>query len=366
MDNRYFDLLSATSDDLAANESFQAFVLNEGGADIAFWQDFIFRHPEKQRDFNEAIELIRALRFHKKELRPDIKAAHLQQLLAKIDAEQIATVTIPRRADRHSPIARRPFLSGSYRTAASLAGILMVMTGAIYLFFGQSFSRDMVTLQSGYGENTTVTLPDSSTVILNGNTKLTYRADWDDKTQREVWLEGEAFFDVHHKGTEDKNRFIVHTPQMNVEVLGTRFNVFNRADKANVVLNSGKVRLNFDIAGDSSTVLLVPNEAVEFSRKDLSVIKKRVNAESLTSWRNKVWVFENTPLQSIAEMIEYNFGVETTFGAGVDPREQLVGTVPSGNLDVLLEVLSKTSDLEIVRNGQQIVISKRHRTTILP
>lgn len=353
MDDRYSDFYKYTSQDLAADESFQNYALRKNRADIEFWEEFIRRHPERQRDFDEAIEILRLFAFRKPRMVPD-KQGEFDRLVSSLATTGRAVTPKTRRLQ-----------SVVYRLAASVGGLL-ILVSAVYYTSTELFGDEALTYETGYGQNITCELPDGSTAILNGNSKLVYKGNPDSPNMREVWLEGEAFFDVIHKGNSAADRFIVHIPQMTVEVLGTKFNVFNRDDKANVVLNSGKVKLNIITSADTSTVVMAPEEAVEYSRTDNKLIKKHVNAETLTSWRNKVWVFENTPLDKIAEMIEYNFGVETSFGPDVDPREQLEGTVPSENLDVLLAVLSKTSNLHVVRNGSRILITKNSPSLIKP
>jgi ferric-dicitrate binding protein FerR (iron transport regulator) len=176
-------------------------------------------------------------------------------------------------------------------------------------------------------------------------------------------LDGEAFFDVKHKSMQQNARFIVHIPGMDIEVLGTKFNVFNRADKANVVLNTGKVKVRIVSKEDTSSVVMMPDEALEFSRKDFTVKKRQVKAEVLTSWRNRVLIFEKTPLSRIGEMIEETYGVDVIFSADVDTKEELEGTVPSEKLETLLTVLAKSSNLHITRQEDQIIISKHDRKT---
>src|SRR5690606_15777064 len=107
------------------------------------------------------------------------------------------------------------------------------------LFKNQSSSWLQCT--TGYGETRKINLPDGSLVVLNANSELKYESNWQQAPMREVWLQGEAFFEVV-KTTEEK-QFIVHTGSLDVEVLGTQFNVHNRHQKVQVVLSSGKVKL---------------------------------------------------------------------------------------------------------------------------
>src|SRR5690606_22589795 len=120
-----------------------------------------------------------------------------------------------------------------------------------------------------------------------------YPEDWDHQAVREVWLEGEAFFHVQEKSSPGGIKFIVHTEGVDVEVLGTRFNVRNRRHATEVVLNSGKVKLNF---GGKEEVLMEPGDLVEYSAKTQSYAHKQVNSETYTSWRNHVLTFDESTL----------------------------------------------------------------------
>ncbi|RRA99161.1 FecR domain-containing protein [Larkinella rosea] len=336
-----------TSEDFATDESFQAFVSGTNAEAVQFWEHFIREHPEKQREIDEARALISLLTPQKPVVSEEQKNRELERLLVSIGANESSV---------------KPLWSDSTQTtwwnrwpgwvAASLAGLL-VLAGGTYFYLNRT-AKELISYQTAYGENRTFTLPDSSVVTLNGNTKLRHAPNWGGKHDREVWIDGEAFFDVRHK--VNNARFVVHTSDLDVEVLGTRFNVFNRNDKTNVVLNSGKVKVNIMSEKDTNRVMMVPGETVEYFRKDKKVVKNQVNAEALTSWRNKVLVFENTPLYKVGEMIEDTYGVDVIFKDNVKANQKLVGTIPSDNLDVLLTVLAKSSNLRIIRTDNQVVI----------
>jgi transmembrane sensor len=360
----FSDFIAFSCLELAANESFQAYAFRLTEEDILFWEKFISTHPEKQSEIDEAVEILSLLSFQKNNTPSQFKEPELNRLLASISGSEHQESFFLSSEDEnelapHPSFWQRTSDNRSYGIAASLAGFLVVF-GAVFFFLKDRLNDPTVTYETKYGENATFTLPDSSIVILNGNTRLSHHSDWDGNTMREVWVDGEAFFDVKTKGDSEDTRFVVHTPGMDVEVLGTKFSVFNRDDKANVVLNSGKIKLKIASSRDTS-MLMMPDEAVEFFRKDNSITKKQVRAEVLTSWRNKVWVFENTPLYKIREMIEYTYGVEVIFKSNVDVNEELAGTIPSENLEVLLEVLAKSSNLHITRNKDQIIIEKKIR-----
>ena len=352
---RFSDFIDFTAEELAANESFQSYVFRTDEKAIAFWHGFIKAHPEKLAEIREASHLLSLLTFRGVKMRTQDKQSELRRLLASLSLRK-AKEDGPEKskgADHPATWAQRLLCFPLTRMAAAASAIAVLWC----VWFYSAGVRE-VTYQTGYGEKATYVLPDSSVVTLNGNSRLVHKDDWSDARAREVWLEGEAFFDVTHKTARESARFIVHIPGMDVEVLGTRFNVFNRQDKANVILNAGKVRVRIASEKDTSSVVMVPDEVLEFSRKDLTVTKKRVKAEVLTSWRTHVLIFENTPLSRIGEMIEDTYGVEVIFREGVDTTEELAGTVPADKLETLLNVLAKSSNLHITRQHDQIIISK--------
>ena len=356
--SRFVDL---SSQELAADESFQSYVFQKNTDDLSFWRDFIALHPEKQAEIDEAIEILTLLTFKKNRNTEAFKETALNRLFASISASDrgkriYLNLRDPEERRRQISIPRL-FASRWSRLAASTTGLLMIL-GAAFLLMIEFRDQGSVVYETRYGENSTIQLPDSSIVTLNGNTRLTLHEDWSGDAAREVWLDGEAFFEVENKGSSGDARFIVHTPGMDVEVLGTKFNVFNRDDKANVVLTSGKVEVRIASESDTSSVVMMPDEAVEFLRNDHTITKKQVKADVLTSWRKKILVFENTPLYQIAEMIEYTYGVKVVFRKNVNANEALAGTIPSENLEVLLNVLAKSSNLNITRNENRIVIEK--------
>jgi transmembrane sensor len=357
--NGFSDFNDYTSHDFAANESFQSYVIRQRKEDIQFWEDFIRRNPGKQAEMEEAVEILSLLAFKKIKISAGQKELELTRLLFSTgrfekNKKRIFSANI----NEGNANPQHIFDHQWSRLAASISGLLILFS-AVFFFSNRSWKDNTITYQTSFGENTTFILPDSSVVILNGNTRLTHQAGWNGKNKREVWLDGEAFFDVRHKGQSENALFVVHTPGMDVEVLGTKFNVFNREDKTNVVLNSGKVKINIASQHDTSTVMMMPDELVEYFRKDRLITKRQVNAEVLTSWRNKVLVFENTPLYKIRDIIEDTYGVHVIFRSNVDAGEKLAGTIPSDNLDVLLTVLAKSSNLHITRNKDQIIIEKK-------
>jgi ferric-dicitrate binding protein FerR (iron transport regulator) len=255
-------------------------------------------------------------------------------------------------AVRPRTVAFRPFLRPG-RWAAVLTGLLL-LAGAGY-FATQRYYLT-ITQATAYGELRTLTLPDSSTVTLNGNTRLRYARFWPAGQARRVWLEGEAYFDVRHLGGHaPRARFVVHTARAEVEVLGTRFNVTGRSRRTRVVLESGKVQLTVREARHADRLVMQPGDLVELAETGQPALRK-VDPGKHAAWRRHRIVLDNTSLAEIAQLIEDNYGRRVVVRAGAATGKRLSGSVPSNNLNVLLKALSQLFGLNITRQADQIII----------
>ncbi len=248
----------------------------------------------------------------------------------------------------------RPLWLRPMAVAASVAVVLLAAVG--YWLFPSPAPR--ATYRTGYGQTREITLPEGTRVVLNGNSTLTIPAHWPASGPREVWLDGEAFFAVTHR--PDHRKFVVTTPgRLRVEVLGTEFNVYQRQQRTKVSLNAGAVQLHLGPAGGSGPLRMQPDELVEFDGRSERLTRKRVNAEMISSWKNKKLIFENTSLREVAQLLGDTYGVTATVGTPSLLEQRFSGTVPNENLDVLLDGLAGLFDLEITRQGNTIRFNDR-------
>lgn len=231
-----------------------------------------------------------------------------------------------------------------YAVAASLAGLLAIAT----YFLIQSVTT--VTYRTAYGETQRVLLPDSSVVTLNGNSSVRFASEW---KAREVHLEGEAFFEVRKQPVGPRQKFLVHTQQLDVEVLGTTFNVAQRRDHTQVVLRSGKVRLNTP-AGEE--LLMEPGELAELSETQNNLRKRSVDITPHLAWRDQELIFRQTRLAEIARELEDTYGLDVTFADQSLAEKKLTGTFAADRLEVLLKAMEEVHQLSVTRQGNEITI----------
>lgn len=235
--------------------------------------------------------------------------------------------------------------------AAALVGAV------IWLYRPGSKQPVLTAYTTAKGEVKHLLLPDGSRITLNANTTLQYDSAGWQTNNREVWINGEAFFNV---APDAAGRFTVHAGNATqVEVLGTRFNVIATSQQTQVVLNSGKVKVN--ISRDNKVkeeMVLVPGEMLAYQPDNNKLTRQMTDTLQLTSWKDGLLSFRGTSLAEIAKMMTRQFGVKVSFASAQLASLQFTGTTPAGNLDVMLTILEKSLDLKINKHDDQVVITK--------
>jgi transmembrane sensor len=249
------------------------------------------------------------------------------------------------------PVGQR-WLIQPLQWAAVFVGALLLVTGG-YWGYKQLYPADLIQ-QTAFGKTATLTLPDGSLVSLNGNSRLRYAAAWSSGQTREVWLDGEGFFRVTHQPGHE--RFVVHLPnKLNIEVLGTQFDVLARQSRARVVLNNGKIRL--DVGGQAKDKLVMkPGDLFYADVKNNVFYRKRVDPTIQSAWQEGKLRFEGTTLREVAEMLEETYGVQIVITDPALLKQAITGTIPNKDLNTILTGLSTLFDLNITRQSNQIII----------
>ena len=233
-----------TTADFVNDESFTNYVKASDPQAALFWEKWIHDNPSCLEKVNEAKEIIDLLSLGKDPLKEEF----YESLKNRIES------TIAGQRTDYPVVVRNN--SSFYKIAAILTG-LVIGTGLLFYITKKSENMALLTVSAPYGQTKTLLLPDSSTVILNANSSVKYPEKWD-KQNRQVWLTGEAHFQIKH--IELKNQlpvpFTVHANLTDINVLGTVFNVDNQTDSTLVTLVSGKVALKLQ---DQSLILSPAN-----------------------------------------------------------------------------------------------------------
>ena len=165
------------------------------------------------------------------------------------------------------------------------------------------------TLKIPYGKHFEVALSDGTIVHLNSGTTLRYPVRFIKNQSRNVFLTGEAFFEV----TKDKaHPFTVNTQEMNIEVLGTKFNVnsYKEENSSDVVLVEGKVALYKENKTSQNQTFLTPGFKGTLLRGQQNFAKEQVNTENYTAWVQGSLIFKKKSFNTIIRVLERNYNVK--------------------------------------------------------
>ncbi|WP_299247376.1 FecR domain-containing protein [uncultured Aquimarina sp.] len=189
------------------------------------------------------------------------------------------------------------------------AAVLIVVISGIYVYDTLSLDKNLIVVQTTFGEQKSIALPDGSNVWLNASSKLSYHI----KTPRTLSLEGEGFFEV---AKDTLHPFTVTTPDhITVKALGTSFNVKSYIDSptTETKLLTGKVEVSSD-EQFKQKVLMIPNEKVTFYKHTKEVVKSKIDLNtSGIAWREGKIQFENKIFREIAIDLKAQFGKQIRF-----------------------------------------------------
>ena len=218
--------------------------------------------------------------------------------------------------------------------------------------------RDLIynELRTPNGGNYRLNLADGTAVWLNAGSSLKFPVSFTDST-RDVFLEGEGYFEVTHTGKP----FIVHSPDMDVRVLGTSFNVTAYADGSSykTTLVEGSVKLEIPGQNNEEKLekLLKPNDQGIWDRSTSEISVSSVNTTYYTSWMRGKIEFDNEDLDMVMLRLSRWYGFTYTFknpdakeyhfSARLDQDEQISS---------ILEMLEMTTDVKFDYKDGSIII----------
>ena len=337
---------SYNATDFIADDSFLNWVLSDDKKSAVFWRKFLAENPQKQKEVDKAIKIIKSLEFQDEVvLNPFQKEKLLEKINSRIDSLKNGNQQ-PKGIKRRS-ILRYTGIAASFAIIAFLS-----------YFFLNNFQR--TTISTDFAEKREMMLPDGSSVILNANSEISYAKDWNGDNSREVWLEGEAFFEVVK--TRGRNNvpktFLVHSGNLNVEVLGTSFNVGERRGETKVTLLTGKVKLENKLDKSAAPLILEPGEHAEVSTKDKVLKKSKVNTRKYASWVDDLMIFEATELGEIKYVLEDNFGLEVVFEDPKLMQRKFTGVIKTGNIEEFLRTLELSFDIDVTNKDGKIIFRK--------
>ena len=234
----------------------------------------------------------------------------------------------------------------SFQYVFRLAIILILILGGTVgtaVYFKQLQQKRELAYQSTYqeyytqkGERSTLLLSDGTSIHLNSVTKVRFPIMFA-KEKREVFLDGEGFFEVAHN---ESSPFIVHTTNANIRVLGTIFNVtsYSEDNKTQVVVSEGQVAL----AGtqEQKVVLLHRNQMSCVMKGGSPTTAEAIRTDKYLAWLKNQMVFDNATLAEVIKQLSRKYDVAFEVHDPTLLNRHIVATYGNESLSQIIRSLS--------------------------
>lgn len=211
------------------------------------------------------------------------------------------------------------------------------------------------TLSIPNGKRFTLLLSDGTRVHLNAGSSLRYPAKFKEKGNREVFLTGEAFFEV------SKNRqqpFIVSSDKMEIKVLGTKFNVsaYPEDEMINTVLVEGLVRLGSPGLPPDQSTFLEPGFKAEWDSAQKIIKKEKVDTGQYTGWTEGKFIVREMEFKSILKKLERHYNISITNNNKALSNRAFSATFTTETIEEVLNTFALETSFEFEISANHIII----------
>lgn len=209
-----------------------------------------------------------------------------------------------------------------------------------------------------YGQTSTFRFSDGSVITLNGGSSLKFPEQFE-KDKREVYLEGEAYFDI----APDKYRpFLVHVGSTTTRVLGTSFNIkaYDNDKEMQIAVVEGKVGVTSNSAPSTKNpeeqIVLEKNQWATYHRSGTLVEQGEGDIWEQIAWKDQVLIFNNKPFSEVAKMLERWYGTEIIIKGKELKDAKLKGKHKSMSLEQVLQSIQFVLGIEYTIEDQVVTI----------
>lgn len=355
------------SRDFIEDANFRQWVQNPDTISNDFWGDFVQQHPEKKQELTIARNFLLALEKHVESgfSAKTNEDAVFQQIQQEIDEQQ------------EIPVRRIPVWS---RWVAA-ASIIFVMGWWVANWqtnpkqVSYEVNREQATSPLIEKVNRTdkpilIILADGSSIFLNPQSKISYAKAFNEGSKREVYLSGEAFFEVAKNPSKP---FFVYANELVTKVLGTSFNIRAFPEDKNVIVKVRTGKVAVAVAQKISNqqaistreiegIVLLPNQQAVLSRQEIRLVKSLVENPTLLSANTPTpmhhsFLFEATSATEVFKRVEQAYGVEIVFDEEIFTHCQLTANLTDESLYEKLDIICKSIEASYQILDGQIIIS---------
>ncbi|HEY9489854.1 MAG TPA: FecR domain-containing protein, partial [Chryseosolibacter sp.] len=316
----------------------------------------LMKNPDKASIIDEAKAFLRLFNFNECDVFESKIIALKKRIDFSIDHPELATPSNEKSLTNSKNMRHRVALW--LKIAASVSFLLM----ATFLVKRYDINQPVRAIFSGTqeqtthkGERTIISLEDGTKIWLNVDSRIRYPETFEGKDSREVYLEGEAFFDV----TENKAKpFIVRTEGVRIVVLGTTFNVksYEKEDQIQTTLIKGKVTIE-SIEEQPKVVSLAPNQMATYHKESKNIVlNTEKDLETLAGWKDGRLIFVDKPLSEIVIALERWYDIRIKVEDEKSLKCHFSAKVENLSLDEVLELFKASEGIDYTINDRVVTI----------
>jgi len=235
------------------------------------------------------------------------------------------------------------------KIAASIVFIISALSILFYInnnYNSKSSAQLWTEKNTQMGERLTINFIDGTKIIVNANSVIKYPNNFLSNKDREVYLDGEAYFEV----SKDSLRpFKVYTNKIVTTVLGTKFNVKAYPDEHEIAVSlvNGKVKVsNENNAVEDASVILKPNQQFVYNKNEQISSVTIFNIQSEIGWKDNNLIFDNEPLSEIFVVLERAYGVKFELKDKSYTSWKVTANFKNASLWTVIETIKNLTKLE--------------------
>jgi len=295
---------------------------------------------------------------YRKSLSDSDKRIEAGLLVEEIQAVNVdnAFINVIRRIHRKGRKSRSFIIITRIAAVFALPLLAFSLWSLLYMDKTADLAKSAITwqeIQSPSGMRSHLILPDSTDLWLNAGSKIRYGVPFI-RENREIELTGEAYLRV---SKNEKAPFIVKSENIDIQVLGTEFNVSAYPEEKKVKVSLKEGRLRFYITesdGRKVCTELIPNDHLVFNKKTNKVSKVNKNIDKYISWHQNIMIFDDTPMTEVASTLERWYGIKVVIADEEIRKYKFTTTFKNEPLFRVMELFELSSPISIKYTPEKI------------
>ena len=357
----YYDDFSPAQ--FLTDEAFVQHQLAPTTQSTVFWETWLNDHPPQRQNWQQAVDLLDAIRLGLHDYaQTHLTEETIRRLWLRIQMTNAQANRVQKKRVRY--VAMRWVAAATVTLAVGLVWWQQRPSATPYTRQVAALGQAVREQVNNTTQTQTIRLPDQSVVMLTPNSRLSYAQNFGEQN-RDVYLQGEATFDVTHNA---RKPFLVHANEIVTKVLGTRFMIRAFAAEAHVrvQVQQGQVSVYANAPANTTVspkgVLLLPNQQVVFTRKTEQFDKKLVDAPRLLTTltvrqRSAPFTYSETPIAQVIDELQVAYGVSIRYNKEALLTCQLTASLANESFAQKLEIICRTIGATSESIDGQIVIS---------